>query len=428
MGDNKFQVIVVGAGPAGCSAAYRLAKAGREVVLIEKAKMPGSKNVSGGRLYTYALDALMPGEWQDAPLERAVVREGITFLTKGSSISLDYKFADLPVGMSYTIQRAKLDNWLAQKAEAAGAMLITGTKIDSLIVRDGKVCGVRSGDDEIEADIVICADGVNSLLASQSGLIPPVLAKNTAIAVKHVIALAEETINERFNLQGENGAALLLLGACTDGINGGGFLYTNKDSISLGVVIDTLALKESRKSIADVAEDLKSHPYIEPLIAGGELIEYSAHLIPEGGIDMIPKLYADGLMIVGDAAGLVINNGFTVRGMDNAIMSGIAAAETAVQALGAGSFTAGLLQNYEKLLKVQVLRDMETFRHTHDFMSSTPELSTIYPEILESIMKSLFTINGEPRKRMPGVLKKAVFDKISAWKLLRDAMKGARAI
>jgi electron transfer flavoprotein-quinone oxidoreductase len=428
MDENKFQIIVVGAGPAGCAAAYRLAKAGCEVLLVERGKTPGLKNVSGGRLYSYSMDALMPGEWHDAPLEREVVREAITFITAGSSISLDCKMSDLPPRLSYTVLRAKLDSWLATKAEDAGAMLITSTTVDSLLMRNGKVCGVKTGDEELEADLVICADGVNSLLASEAGLIPRPVAKNTAVAVKHVFKLNDEVINERFNLKENQGAGLLLLGSCTAGINGGGFLYTNKDSVSLGVVLDSGVLKKSRQPIADIAEDIKNHPSIAPLIDGGELIEYSAHLIPEGGIKTVPKLYADGLLVAGDAAGLVINNGFTVRGMDYAIMSGIAAAETAIQALEAGIYTASILQNYEKRLKFQVLRDMETFRHTHDFMVSTPELYTTYPEIVESIVKNIFTINGDKYQRLPNILKKSILGKVSVWKLLRDGAKGARSI
>jgi electron transfer flavoprotein-quinone oxidoreductase len=428
MASERFPVIVVGAGPAGCAAAYRLAKAGVEVLLMEKGKTPGAKNVSGGRLYSYALEALMPGEWQDAPLEREVIREVITVLTADSSISLDCKLSGLPPRLSYTVLRAKLDEWLARKAEEAGAMLVTGAKVESLMGRDGRAVGVKTADEELEADIVICADGVNSLLASQAKIVPPLRAEHTAVAVKQVIALGEETINERFNVRGPQGAGLLLLGACTGGLGGGGFIYTNRDSISLGVVVDSLGLKKSGRPIADIAENMKYHPSIAPLIAGGELVEYSAHLIPEGGIKMVPKLYADGLMIAGDAAGLVINNGFTVRGMDYAIMSGLAAADTAAEALAAGSSAAAVLKSYAARLGHHVLRDMETFRHTHEFMVSTPELYTTYPEILAAIVQNIFTIEGDRPSRLPGILRKAIFAKVSPWKLLKDGVKGVRAV
>lgn len=428
MASEKFQVIVVGAGPAGAAAAYRLAKAGCEVLLMERAKAPGSKNVSGGRLYSYALEELMPGEWQDAPLEREVIREVVTVMTEESSISLDCRLAGMPPRLSYTVLRAKLDNWLAAKAEDAGAMLVSGAKVDSLLLRDGRVVGVRTNDEELEADIVILADGVNSLLASEAGLVPAPKAEHTAVAVKHVIALPEQAINERFNLRAGQGAGLLLLGACTAGLSGGGFLYTNRESVSLGVVIDSLALKKARTPLADIAENIKFHPSIAPLIADGEVVEYSAHLIPEGGIKKVPRLYGDGYMIAGDAAGLVINNGFTVRGMDYAIVSGIAAADTAIEALAVGRSTAVELKKYSALLAANVLRDMETFRHTHDFMVSTPELYSTYPAIMEDIVKNIFTIAGDRSARLPSILKSSIFGRVSPWKLLRDGVKGMRAV
>jgi electron transfer flavoprotein-quinone oxidoreductase len=249
-----------------------------------------------------------------------------------------------------------------------------------------------------------------------------------AVAVKHVIALPEQTINERFGLKDGQGAGLLLMGACTAGINGGGFLYTNRESISLGVVIDSMALKKAKMPLADIAENIKFHPSIAPLIADGELMEYSAHLIPEGGIKTVPRLYGDGYMIVGDAAGLAINNGFTVRGMDYAIISGIAAADTAVAALAEGDCTAGALKKYETLLQSNVLRDMETFRHTHDFMVSTPALYTTYPAILEDIVRNIFTIDGARSDRLTKILRRSIFDRVTPWKLLRDWIKGMRSV
>jgi electron transfer flavoprotein-quinone oxidoreductase len=324
--------------------------------------------------------------------------------------------------------RAKLDSWLAAKAEAAGAMLINGSKVDRLLMRNGRVSGVISGEEEIEADIVILADGVNSMIASSAGLIAPPIAENMAVAVKHVIALPEQAINERFGLKSGQGAGWLLMGACTAGINGGGFLYTNRESISLGVVLDSKALKKARLQLVDIAENIKFHPSIAPLIADGELVEYSAHLIPEGGIKKVPRLYGDGYMIAGDAAGLVINNGFTVRGMDYAIISGIAAADTAAGALAEGDCTAAALAKYKTLLQANVLRDMETFKHMHDFMVSTPDLYSTYPAILEDIVKNIFTIDGARPARLPGILRRSIFGRVTPWKLLRDWVKGMRSV
>jgi electron transfer flavoprotein-quinone oxidoreductase len=194
------------------------------------------------------------------------------------------------------------------------------------------------------------------------------------------------------------------------------------------MVIDSMALKKARLPLADIAENMKFHPSIAPLIADGELVEYSAHLIPEGGIKKVPKLFGDGYMIAGDAAGLVINNGFTVRGMDYAIMSGIAAADTAIKALAQGNCRADGLKQYVPQLQTHVLRDMETFRHTHDFMVSTPALYSTYPAILEDIVKNIFTIDGAKSARLPRILRRSVFDRVTPWRLLRDWVKGMRSV
>lgn len=425
MSNERFQVIVVGAGPAGCAAAYRLAQAGLEVLLIDRGKNAGSKNVTGGRIYSYALEQLMPGEWQQAPLEREVSREMIMMMTKESSITINSQI-ELP-NLSYTVLRAKLDEWLAGKAEEAGAMLATGFTVESLLVKDGKVYGVKAGDEELEADIVICADGVNSLLAERSSLAKAITAENTAVGIKQVFALPEQVINDRFGLAAGKGASCLMVGACTQGLSGGGFLYTNKESLSIGIVVDSAAVKQAKISVVQLIDQLNEHPAIAPLIDNGELLEYSAHLIPEGGIKHMPQLYGNGYMIVGDAAGLVVNSGLTVRGMDYAILSGIAAAETAVQAIEAQEYSSVSLKSYQSRLTGLVLKDMETFKKAHEFMSSTPALFTTYPELAESMIHNVYKVDGSPAKRLPHAVK-ASLQNVSLMQLVKEGIKGAMSI
>lgn len=427
MSEEKFQVIIIGAGLAGIAAAYRLALAGREVLVIEKGETPGSKNMTGGRLYTYALEALMPGQWADAPLEREINREILMMMTADDSFSIDNTFGSL-VQKSYSVLRAKFDAWLAAKAEEAGAAIIPGSTVTDLILKDGKVSGVKIGDEELEAELVISAEGVNALVAERAGLIKPKDPKDMAVGLKYVYQLSEEVINERFNTESGKGVAMLCAGECNKGISGGAFLYTNRESISIGLVVDTHGWKESKLPLAKVAEEFKQHPALARYIQGGELIEYSAHLIPEGGYQSLPQLYADGFLVTGDAAGFVVNRGLTVRGMDYAIVSGIAAAETANEAIEAGDYSRNSLKSYEERLKPLVIKDLETMKKSHDYIANTKHMFTTYPDLITSIMKSIYSVDGTPTKGAIGLVKQAIKGKISYFDVFKDVLKGGRSL
>lgn len=185
----------------------------------------------------------------------------------------------------------------------------------------------------------IAADGVNSFLAQKAGFRGELEPKHVATGVKSVIELPKEVIEQRFNLTEENGAAQLFVGECTKGLQGGGFLYTNKQSISLGLVITAEEFSHTEHRIVDLMKDFRLHPAIQPLIEGGKLVEYSGHLVPEGGLGMMPPLVNDGLLIVGDAAGFVLNTGWMVRGMDFAIASGEFAAKAVIKAKKAEDYS-----------------------------------------------------------------------------------------
>jgi len=429
--DEVFDAIIIGAGVAGSTAAYRLAKAGLQVVLIERGPYPGSKNLSGGVLYGRVLHELIPDFWNSAPVERKVTNHVVSFLTDDSSVNLDFKTErfNQPPFNGFTVLRSKFDRWLAEQAEAAGAMLVPGIKVDSVIRHDGRVEGVSADGEEMLAKVVIAADGANSFIAQQAGLRDKVNAFESAVGVKELIGLPREVIEERFHLTGDEGTAFNIVGYATRGVPGGGFLYTNRESISVGLVIHLDALVERQLKPAEIFEDFLAHPMIAPLIKDGKLLEYGAHLVPEGGLNQMPRLVDNGLLLVGDAAGLGVNNGFVVRGMDLAIGSAIAAAETVIEAIAAKDYSADRLESYRtRLEKSFVLRDMQTYSRAVDFMQNE-RLFTDYPALLVNILTEIYRQEAQPKKNLaPMVIQNLKDSKIPLFDLLKDVLAGGRAL
>lgn len=351
--EEKFDAIVVGGGLAGSAAALTMAKAGLDVMLIERGKFCGSKNSSGGRIYGHSLERLIPNFAEEAPIERKITQERLSLMTEGGALSFKYnsdKLQNLKYP-SYSVLRSKFDKWMAEKAEEAGVMLLEGFRVDQVLVDEsGKATGVVCGDEEFDADVIVLADGVNSLLAQQLGMKQELDPKDVAVGVKEVIYLGEDVINERFGLQGDEGAAWMIAGDPTGGNLGGGFIYTNKDSLSLGIVTTISDIGRVDVSVPDMVERMKNHPSIAPFVKGGKLTEYSAHLVTEGGLKMMPELVRDGVIVAGDAAAMVVNLGYTVRGMDLAIESGRLAGEAVVRAKAREDFSAESLSYYKKLL------------------------------------------------------------------------------
>ena len=137
--EEKFDAIVVGGGLAGSAAALTMARAGLDVMLLERGKFCGAKNVSGGRLYGHSLEKLIPNYAAEAPLERKITQERLSLMTEKGALSFEYgsdKLADLKYP-SYSVLRSKFDKWLADKAEEAGTMVACGFNVDELVVEDG---------------------------------------------------------------------------------------------------------------------------------------------------------------------------------------------------------------------------------------------------------------------------------------------------
>jgi electron transfer flavoprotein-quinone oxidoreductase len=405
---KQVECIVVGGGLAGLSAAYGLAAAGVEVMVLERGDYSGAKNVTGGRLYVKPIRGFYPELWDEAPFERSVARELVTMMGDGAHTTIEIA-ADRFTGerpQSYTVLRAKLDQWLAEKVAEKGAMVVPNMKVDELLRKDGRIIGIRAGGDEIGAQVVIVAEGVLRLLSSEAGLAAEPQAKHHALGYKEVIELPSGVIEDRWRLNPGEGAAQLFMGECTKGMMGGAFLYTNKESISLGMVVGMEALRTRRDGAESwqLLDAFKELPQIKPLVAGGAVAEYSAHSIPEGGISQVPKLAGDGYLVAGDTAGLSLNALVTVRGMDFAIASGYYAAEAVKKARAAGDFTAAGLAGYEASLRDSfVLKDLETARAIPGFMEN-PRLFTHYPKAVSRLLESVYTVDDQPQA---GLFKKA---------------------
>lgn len=429
LSDDKFDCIVIGAGPAGIACAYTLAKEGKEVLVIERADSPGAKNVTGGRFYAYALDMVDEGLMNEAPLERKVTHEQIMMLSDERSICLDYYDPSFNQegfpAQSYTILRAVFDEWFAGKAEEMGAMLVCGIRVDNLIEKNGKIVGIMAGEDEMYADIVIAADGVNSFMAQKAGLLSDIQAGTVAVGIKEIIELPASVIEQRFSLKSEEGAARLMLG-CTEGIHGGGFLYTNKESVSLGAVFMPEEAAGHGRLVQAMFQDMKMHPSIYPLIKDGSIVEYGAHLVAEEGYRGIPKkLYREGFLVVGEAAGFVVNLGYTIRGIDLAILSGLAAAKAIIKA----GNTAGVGPAYMKELdSIKLIPMMKAYNGFTDALK-IPNLFQTYPKVAVDIFQKLYALDGQVtpglKKQIMAVIKG---NGLSFLQLLKDGLRGMKAL
>ena len=432
--EPDFDVIVVGAGIAGCVTAYQLARQGRSVVLIERGETPGSKNLSGGVLYPSGIQKIFPEFLDEAPFERRITRNYISFLNAGSSVGIDYKDARLadPVN-AVTVLRAKLDAWLAQKCEEVGVLVMPGVRVDSVITEnrgtDTRVVGVQADTDELHARVVVAADGVNSFIAQEAGLRKKDPPKNLATGVKCVVSLPRETIEERFNLTGEEGAAIAVVGDCTQGVAGGGFVYTNIDSLSVGVVLRLDDLTAKKKVVTDVFDHFLAHRFIAPYLEGGEVVEYGCHLVAEGGLHMIGEITMDGMVVVGDAAGFTLNTGLTMRGMDLAVASAAAAAEAIFSALDRNDISKSGLAGYrERLFASYAGKDMKTYAKAPAFLE-LERLYKDYGELLANILYGAFNLDTEPRRHLLSVARTALRQsRVKMRHLVSDGVTGARAI
>lgn len=415
-------VIIVGAGLSGITAAYKLASNGRNVIVFERGEYPGSKNVTGGRMYLHAIRKVLDIPIEQMPFERFVTREVVTVVNGQSSFSIELDNYDKSKYQSATVLRAIFDKWYANLAEQKGASIITKTKVDDLYIENGFVKGVIVENEKITSNVVLISEGVNSFLAQKLGLRKDFMPNYLVTSAKAVVELGEEEINKRFRLGKREGVAQIYVGL-SKGVIGGGFLYTNKETVSLGVVYLLESLVKNKISVADLFEDFFYHPSVQKYIEGGRMLEYSGHLIPVKGYTMIPKLVHNGVLISGDAAGFFLENGPIFRGMDFAIESGALAAQAIEEALKKGDFSEKTLSLYITLLNNSfVLKDLKRHRNAPRLMQNE-RFYKIYPSLLNEILNDFFKVDGTTKPNMVRYLLNKTFKHINPIVALKDIIQ-----
>lgn len=427
---QHFDAIVVGAGPAGCACGLTLAKAGLSTLVVERGKFAGAKNMWGGVFYGPLFHQLFPDFWEEAPVERYILYHKLSFLTGDAALSAEFsstKFGKKPYN-SFSLLRAKFDRWFADKAQKAGAIVAAGLQADDLLWDGSRIGGIKAGGDELPASVVVACDGVNSLLAEKAGLRKKPLPQDMKQGVKEVIQIPRQKLEQRFNLSGDEGVAWEFIGSFTKGIPGGAFLYTNKDSLSIGIVVQLSALIKNKIEANDLLEEFKEHPEVARYLSEGELVEYSAHLIPTSGGAKMPELFTDGFLVAGDAAAFCLVTGLNLEGSNLAMASGMAAAEAVIQAKKKEDFSKKSLSSYPHFLKQSfVLKDLETFKKAPKFLEN-PRIYNVYPGLACDMAEKIFTNDGQPRKKIWKHLKRSMKGNVSLQQIASDLYNIKRAL
>jgi electron transfer flavoprotein-quinone oxidoreductase len=431
--DEKFDAIVVGAGMAGNAAALTMANRGLKVLQLERGEYAGSKNVQGAILYADMLEKLVPNFREDAPLERHLVEQRFWMMDDRSHIGLHYRSDDFNEERPnrYTIIRAQFDRWLSKRVQEAGAVVLCETTVTELVQDTrGKVIGVRTDrrGGEVHADVVVLAEGVSGLLGTRAGLRDIPKPENVALAVKEMHFLPRETIDARFNLKGDEGTVIEAAGTISRGMAGMGFIYTNKESVSLGIGCLVADFQRTGETPYGLLERFKRHPSVAPLIEGSEVKEYAAHLIPEGGYKAIPQLYGDGWVVVGDAAQL--NNAIHREGSNLAMTSGRFAGEAIFQVKSRRDpMTAVNLSLYKIMIDNSfVIKDLKKYKDMPALLHvQSQNFFLTYPQLVSKAMQNFVRVDGTPKVDKEASTLKSFVSARSWTGLLGDAIRLARA-
>jgi electron-transferring-flavoprotein dehydrogenase len=379
----EVDVVIVGAGPAGLAAAYKLSELirahnesdaeqkleGISIAVLEKGKEIGSHGISGAVMDPRGLDELMP-DWQErgCPVESPVTSDAFWFLTEKYKLAAPIMPPPLQNHGNYVISLGEMVRWLAPIVGEMGVDLFSEFAASRVLVDEGRVIGVRTGDKgidkngqakpnfepgvDVKAKITILAEGPRGTLTKQlGGMFDLHAGKNPqvySVGVKELWELPDDRYPA--------GNVIHTMGWPLDmDTFGGAFIYGMKDRIvDLGLVVG-LDYRNPTLDPHDELQRLKLHPEIRKILQGGKMISAGAKAIPEGGYYSMPRLYGDGFMILGDSGGFL--NGARLKGIHLAIKSGILAAETAFHALLAGDSSSAQLQEYDSLFEASWARE-----------------------------------------------------------------------
>jgi electron transfer flavoprotein-quinone oxidoreductase len=274
--------------------------------------------------------------------------------------------------------------------------------------------------------VVLLADGINSPLAAKTGFRPEPSPDHVALAVKEVIELPEDIIEERFNVDHQNGVTIEILGDVTYGMNGVAVIYTNRKSLSLCIGANLADLAAGRIKPYDMMEAFKKHPMVAPLIKGGKPVEYMAHWLPEGGI-LIYRTFAATDISLPETRPCFFNT-LHREGSNLAMISGTFAAEAILEAREKRDFGRHTLNGYlRRLERSVVLRDLKKYRHFNSFLQTHKEIFTTLPQAAGFAAREMLTVNGVPKKEKQKLIWRNLRKRHSLSRLTRllvDAFRG----
>ena len=378
-------VLIVGGGPAGLAAAYRLARLNAEqggeplmVAVLEKARTAGAHMLSGAVLDPSALTELMP-DWKSrgAPLDVPVRDDRIYFLTARRALPFPITPPPLRNHGHYVVSVNRLAKWLTEQVEAAGVDVFTGFPGTELLYEGGRVVGVRTGDRgidrqgerkstfepgvDIRAKVTVLADGVRGNLTKtlirRFGLDAGRSPQSYAIGIKELWDVDPDRLPA--------GSVIHTMGhPLRHEEFGGGFIYALPEGrLSVGFV----AGLDYRDPLFDphvAFQRFKRHPMVANLLAGGQMVRYGAKALPEGGWHALPRCHVDGALIVGDAAGFL--NSMRLKGIHLAMRSGMHAADVAFRAVREDDVSAPRLSEYARLVEEgPIRRELYPVRNVH---------------------------------------------------------------